>query len=139
MLLHNNTNRHDFWKRGYQSLIYIYISTCHIQKILTIKQWDGKPNLSREFTKPSRPRFYNYCDYQRAQFNVFLIQNKDFCHDGCFISLPSINFPFLFGSIVGGFILVLLLRFSQNLSLMVLNYLRNPLSPLKTFQISSIF
>ena len=25
MLLHNNTNRHDFWKRGYQSLIYIYI------------------------------------------------------------------------------------------------------------------
>ena len=24
MLLHNNTNRHDFWKRGYQSLIYIY-------------------------------------------------------------------------------------------------------------------
>ena len=41
MLLHNNTNRHDFWKRGYQSLIYIYISTCHIQKILTIKQWDG--------------------------------------------------------------------------------------------------
>ena len=24
MLLHNNTNRYDFWKRGYQSFLYIY-------------------------------------------------------------------------------------------------------------------
>ena len=42
------------------------------------------------------------------------------------ISSPSISFPFFFGSTVGGFILVLLWRL--NLSLMVLNYLKLPLS-----------
>ncbi|KAL6339361.1 hypothetical protein AAG906_028093 [Vitis piasezkii] len=30
-------------------------STCHIYKILTIKQWGGNPNLSREFSEPSKP------------------------------------------------------------------------------------
>ena len=28
-------------------------STCHIYKILTVKQWSGNPNFSREFSKPS--------------------------------------------------------------------------------------
>ena len=37
--------------------------TCHIYKILTVKQWDGNPNLSREFSEPSKPRFFNYWDY----------------------------------------------------------------------------
>ena len=41
-------------------------STCHIYKILTVKQWGGNPNLSREFSEPSKPRFFNYWDYQRA-------------------------------------------------------------------------
>ena len=45
---------------------------------------------------------------------------------GYSISSPSIIFPFFFGSTVGGFILVLLWRL--NLSLMVLNYLKVPLS-----------
>ena len=74
-------------------------STCHIFKILTVKQWDGNPNFSREFSKPSKPRFFNYWDYQRAWFNAFLIQNKDFHHSWMFYfpskhQLPS--FPFWF-------------------------------------------
>ena len=28
-------------------------SICHIYKILTVKQWGGNPNFSREFSKPS--------------------------------------------------------------------------------------
>nr|CAN84177.1 hypothetical protein VITISV_023698 [Vitis vinifera] len=55
-------------------------SICHIYKILTVKQWGGNPNFSREFSKPSKPRFFNYWDYQIAWFNAFLIQNKDFHH-----------------------------------------------------------
>ena len=60
---------------------------------------------------------------------LFLSKTKTFIIHGCSISHPSINFPFLSSSIVGGFVLVLLLRFSQNLSLVVLNYLRNPITP----------
>ncbi|KAL6327361.1 hypothetical protein AAG906_018963 [Vitis piasezkii] len=30
-------------------------STCHIYKILIVKQWGGNPNLSREFSEPSKP------------------------------------------------------------------------------------
>ena len=48
-------------------------STCHIYKILTVKQWGGNPNFSREFSKLSKPRFFNNWDYQRAWFNAFLI------------------------------------------------------------------
>ena len=59
-------------------------STCHIYKILTVKQWGGNPNLSREFSEPSKPRFFNYWDYQRAWFNAFLIQNRDFHHSWMF-------------------------------------------------------
>ena len=43
-------------------------STCHIYKILTVKQWGGNPNLSREFFEPSKPRFFNYWDYQFRKF-----------------------------------------------------------------------
>ena len=38
-------------------------STYHIYKILTVKQWGGNPNFSREFSKPSKLRFFNYWDY----------------------------------------------------------------------------
>ena len=74
-------------------------STYHIYKILTVKQWDGNPNFSRECSKPSKPKIFNYWDYQRAWFNAFLIQNKDFHHSGMFYfpskhQLPS--FPFWF-------------------------------------------
>ena len=76
-------------------------STCHIYKILTVKQWGGNPNLSREFSEPSKPRFFNYWDYQRAWFNAFLIQNRDFHHSWMFY-FPSKNqlssFPFWFYS-----------------------------------------
>ena len=41
-------------------------STCHIYKILIVKQWSGNSNFSREFSKLSKPRFFNYWDYQRA-------------------------------------------------------------------------
>ena len=34
--------------------------TFHIFQILTFKQWGGNPNFSREFSKPSKPRFFNY-------------------------------------------------------------------------------
>ena len=37
--------------------------TFHIFQILTFKQWGGNPNFSREFSKPSKPRFFNYWDY----------------------------------------------------------------------------
>ena len=74
-------------------------STYHIYKILTVKQWGGNPIFSREFSKPSKPRFFNYQDYQRAWFNAFLIQNKDFHHPWMFYfpskhQIPS--FPFWF-------------------------------------------
>lgn len=76
-------------------------STCHIYKILTVKQWGGNPTLSREFSEPSKPRFFNYWDYQRAWFNAFLIQNRDFHHSWMFY-FPSKNqlssFPFWFYS-----------------------------------------
>ena len=76
-------------------------STCHIYKILTVKQWGGNPNLSREFSEPSKPRFFNYWDYQKAWFNAFLIQNRDFHHSWMFY-FPSKNqlssFPFWFHS-----------------------------------------
>ena len=55
-------------------------STCHIYKILTVKQWGGNPNFSREFSEPSKPTFFNYWDYHIAWFTAFLIQNKDFHH-----------------------------------------------------------
>ena len=35
-------------------------STCHIFKILTVKQWGGNLNFSRQFSKPSKPIFFNY-------------------------------------------------------------------------------
>ena len=35
-------------------------SICHIFKILTVKQLGGNPNFSKEFSKPSKPRFFNY-------------------------------------------------------------------------------
>ena len=35
-------------------------STYHIYKILTVMQWGGNLNFSREFFKPSKPRFFNY-------------------------------------------------------------------------------
>ncbi|RVW62417.1 putative mitochondrial protein [Vitis vinifera] len=35
-------------------------STCHIYKILTVKQWGGNPNLSREFSEPSKPSWWTY-------------------------------------------------------------------------------
>ena len=38
-------------------------STYHIYKILTVKQWGGNPNFSREFSKTSKLRFFNYWDY----------------------------------------------------------------------------
>ncbi|RVW18029.1 hypothetical protein CK203_115089 [Vitis vinifera] len=38
------------------SNIGLAFSTCHIYKILTVKQWGGNPNLSREFSEPSKPR-----------------------------------------------------------------------------------
>ena len=45
------------------------------------------------------PRFFNYWDYQRAWFNAFLIQNKDFHHSWMFY-FPSkhqlSSFPFWF-------------------------------------------
>ena len=83
------------------SNIGLAFSTCHIYKILTVKQWGGNPNLSREFSEPSKPRFFNYWDYQRAWFNAFLIQNRDFHHSWMFY-FPSKNqlssFPFWFYS-----------------------------------------
>ena len=74
-------------------------STCHIYKILTVKQWGGNPNFSREFSKLSKPRFFNYWDYKRAWFNVFLIQNRDFHHSWMFYfpskhQIPSFLFWF---------------------------------------------
>ena len=76
-------------------------STCHIFKILTVKQWGGNPKFSREFSKPSKPRFFNYWDHQRAWFDAFLIQNEDFHHSWMFY-FPSKNqlssFPFWFYS-----------------------------------------
>ena len=79
----------------------LVFSTCHIYKILTVKQWGGNPTFSREFFEPSKPRFFNYWDYQRAWFNAFLIQNRDF-HHSCMLYFPSKNqissFPFWFHS-----------------------------------------
>lgn len=75
--------------------------------------------------KFSNSRFYNYWD-QGSMF--FSSKTRASIINGCSISSPSISFPFFFGSTIGGFILVILLRFSQNLSLMVLNYLKVPLS-----------
>ena len=65
-------------------------STCHIYKIVTIKKWGGNPNFSREFSEPSKPRFFNYWDYQRAWFNACLIQDRDFQHSWMFY-FPSKN------------------------------------------------
>ena len=76
-------------------------STFHIYKILTVKQWGGNPNLLREFSEPSKPRFFNYWDYQRAWFNAFLIQNKDFHHSWMFYFSSKnqfSSFPFWFHS-----------------------------------------
>ena len=74
-------------------------STYHIYKILTVKQWGGNPNFSRKFSEPSKPRFSNYWDYQRAWFNAFLIQNRGFHHSWMFY-FPSkhqfSSFPFWF-------------------------------------------
>ena len=73
--------------------------TYHIYKILTVKQWGGNPNFSRKFSEPSKPRFSNYWDYQRAWFNAFLIQNRGFHHSWMFY-FPSkhqfSSFPFWF-------------------------------------------
>ena len=33
-------------------------STCPVYKILTVKQWGGNPNFSREFSELSKPRFF---------------------------------------------------------------------------------
>ena len=44
-------------------------STCHIYKILTVKQWGGNPTFSREFSEPSKPRFFNYWDYMVQCFS----------------------------------------------------------------------
>ena len=48
------------------SSLELAFSTCHIFKILIVEQWGGNSNFSREFSKPSKPRFFNYWDYQRA-------------------------------------------------------------------------
>ena len=99
-------------------------STCHIYKILIVKQWGVNPNLSREFSEPSKPRFFNYWDYQRAWFNAFLIQNRDFHHSWMFY-FPSKNqlssFPFWFT--IGVLIMVRLLRFFLSPFWMALSYL----------------
>ena len=80
------------------SKLDLAFSTYHIYKILTVKQWGGNPNFSREFSEPSKPRFFNYWDYQKAWF-TFLIQNRDFHHSWMFY-FPSKNqlssFPFWF-------------------------------------------
>ena len=62
------------------SNLVLTFSTYHIYKILTVKQWGGNPNFSKEFSELSKQGFFNYWDYQRAWFNAFLIQNRDFHH-----------------------------------------------------------
>ena len=111
------------------SLILLLIrSKAHLVVILgssgvgTLISQENSPNLQDQYFITTRIT-------REPGLMLFLSKTKTFIIHGCSISHPSINFPFLSSSIVGGFVLVLLLRFSQNLSLVVLNYLRNPITP----------
>ena len=101
----------------FSNLEFAY-STCHISKVLIVEQREGNPNHLREFLKLSKPRFFNYQDYDRALFIDFLIQNKILHHSWIFYFQSKYKLSFFhYGFTLCGIILVQPLSSSQTFSL----------------------
>ncbi|KAG6635415.1 hypothetical protein CIPAW_11G040600 [Carya illinoinensis] len=51
-----------------------------IKQVLTLEQWGKSPYLTRRFSQPYDPPYFDYYDYQQAWNKTFLRQNKNLRH-----------------------------------------------------------
>ena len=51
-----------------------------IKQILTPSQWRAQPQITKNFSQPFDPQFYNYYDYIKAQDRSLLLQNNIYKH-----------------------------------------------------------
>ncbi|KAG2685363.1 hypothetical protein I3760_10G122000, partial [Carya illinoinensis] len=51
-----------------------------IKQVLTLEQWRKSPYLTRRFSQPYDPPYFDYYDYQQAWNKTFLRQNKNLRH-----------------------------------------------------------
>ncbi|KAG6664269.1 hypothetical protein CIPAW_02G081200 [Carya illinoinensis] len=51
-----------------------------IKQVLTLEQWGKNPYLTRRFSQPYDPPYFDYYDYQQAWNKTFLRQNKNLRH-----------------------------------------------------------